>query len=740
MSFKPNLSRFNKRHKVPTIFQMEATECGAASLSMIFAYYKNYISLEQLRIECNVTSGGSSAASLLSVARNHGFNAKGVRYFLPNLKQSHFPMILFWDYIHYVILEGIKGNKYYINDPGEGRKVLSKEEFEKKFTGICLLFEPSADFKATNKLPPSNLSILGKYVSKNIPEYAFLSLITGLLICFGLFLPFFVKNLFDNVITGNTSENLNNFFLIPSCIVFLLSFCFTYLQKIVIARLEMKISLSEARHIISHAFKLPLMFFKQRYSGDLSQRISSIEDLSLLIGFTPVICILSLISIIVYGVAMFFYSSFMAMIVFSFALFYFFAFFKLSKKLTEQSKKMGNEIGTSYGWNADAIRVIDTIQSNGSSSFLFERCVGYINKVIRTHSEKTTSSNLIEILPMITLSLFTAFIYGYGGWSFNRGELALGDILAFQILSLNFLQPITTLILSGSHLAISRASFDRINDILDHKTDTYYQNLNLEEEEKVRKEIYSQMGKTLSGHVELRHVTFGYNREKEPLIKDFSLTIKPKQRIVFLGKSGSGKSTLAQLICGLLEPWSGKILFDGKELKRIPKDILAQSLSYVNQDITLFEGSIRDNLSFWNPAVIEQNMISALHTACIDKQINELPSRLDSHVLSGGSNFSGGERQRIELARALTNSPSILVLDEATSALDPIVEAQIENRLRREGCTCLVIAHRLSTVRNADQLVVLEKGQIIEQGRHEELKDKNGPYSKLLSSTENDLL
>lgn len=321
----------------------------------------------------------------------------------------------------------------------------------------------------------------------------------------------------------------------------------------------------------------------------------------------------------------------------------------------------------------------------------------------------------------------------------ESGGNGLGDVLAFQILSLNFIQPFSTIIVSGSHLATARSNFDRINDILDHKVDLPSEELNLERE-KVRKRIYSRSGQTLSGQIELRHVTFGYDKTRDPLIKDLSLTINPKQRVVLLGKSGSGKSTLAQLVCGLIKPWEGEILFDGEELNTISRDILAQSLSYVNQDIALFEGSIRDNLSLWNPTILEQDMIAALHTACIDKQVNELPGRVDARVLPGGSNFSGGERQRIELARALTNSPSILVLDEATSALDPIVEAQIESRLRCEGYTCLVIAHRLSTVRNADQLVVLEKGQIVERGRHEELKDQKGPYSQLLSSTENSLL
>ena len=466
-----------------------------------------------------------------------------------------------------------------------------EEDFAKKFTGICLLLEPSADFKPTNELPPSNLQIFWPYVAKNISEYIYLCLTSGILVCLGLFLPFLVKNFFDNVVTGDISQNLSHSFLIASVGILLVSFGFTYLNKVILARLEMKISLTEARHIISHTLKLPLKFFKQRYPGDLSQRLSSIESLSLLIGFAPVMVFLSLLSIGAYGIAMFFYSSFMATIVFVFAFLYVFAFSKLSKKMTEQSKRMGNDLGISYGWSADAIHVMDTIKANGSTSFLFERCIGYMNKVIRAYSEMIISSNIVGILPMLTLSLFTAFIYGYGGWSFSQGHMGLGEVLAFQMLSLNFLQPISNLIFSGSRLAQSRSSFDRINDIIHHETDPYHLESNQEKQEEVRKKIRSRPGKTLSGHVELRQVTFGYDKEKEPLIKDLSLTIQPKQRVVLLGKSGSGKSTLVQLFCGLMEPWSGKILFDGEELKSIPKDILAQSLSYVNQDIALFEGT-----------------------------------------------------------------------------------------------------------------------------------------------------
>ena len=734
MDFKPNLSFFRKRHKVPTIFQMEATECGAACLSMVFSYHKNWLPLEQLRVECHITHGGASAATLLSVARSHGFQAKGIQTSLARLKNSRFPLILFWDYIHYVVLEGVSGDKYYVNDPAEGRKTFHEEEFKKKFTGICLLFEPGENFKPNNQTPPSNLKVLWPYISKNIPEYIYLCLTAGLLVAFGLYLPFFIKNLFDNVIQDPAAHSFNHPILLPTCLVLLMSLGFNILQKVVLARLEMKINFMEARQIVSHTLKLPLMFFKQRYPGDLSQRLSSIESLSLLIGFAPVMVILSLVSLTVYGIAMFFYSQFMATIVCGFAVVYLFTFSRLSKKLTEESNKMGNESGVSYGWSANAIKVIDTIKSNGSSAFLFERCIGYVNKVIRAYNQVLNRSNLIGLLPITILTLFTAFIFSYGGWAFHQGQMALGDILAFQMLSLNFLQPISTIITSGSQLATSRANFDRINDILHHQPDTFYQNPHTEKKDQIRKKINAQAERTLSGAIELRNVTFGYDRKKEPMIEGLSLTIRPKERIVFLGKSGSGKSTLAQLICGLMEPWSGDILFDGEKISLIPPDILAQSISYVNQDVALFDGTIRDNLSFWNPNFIEQDMMSALNIACIDKQINERPNRLDTLVLSGGSNFSGGERQRLELARALTNSPSILILDEATSALDPIIEAEIESRLRREGYTCIVIAHRLSTVRNADQLIVLDKGHIVEQGRHEELIAKEGYYNQLLSN------
>ena len=727
MNFKPNLPPSGKRFAVPNIMQMELTECGAASLGMIFSYYKNWMPLEDLRLECGVTQHGSNAALLLSVARKYGFIAKGVRSDLPSLKNLFFPMILFWNQNHFVVLEGIKKGKYYINDPANGSEILSEDVFRESFSHICLLMQPGPHFRPNNQLPPSELKNLIFYISQNRSDFLFICLITILLAIPGVLLPFFIKIFVDSISNSYGSDHSTTLFFTMICLVCSLSLALSWFQHEVIARFEMKLSINISKNLVQHILRLPLEYFAQRFPGDICQRLRSVEILASLVS-GPASHVMSLSLMIIYGVAMFFYSRIMTcgLLIMSFLLL--FIFFKIFKKRADNSQKLQNEIGQAQGVAAADLRAIETLQANGNIHSFFERCSGFQARTINSFQKENIYTLITGILPMATTATTAIFVLGYGGWMLGQNIISLGDLLAFQTLSLGFMAPLSNFMAMGGQLSTSKAHFNRINDVMNYKEDTFFQSSK-------KKKLSQLPTKNLSGNIELCNITFGYDRNAEPLFENFCLSIKPQERIAILGKSGSGKSTLAQLICGLRQPWSGKILFDGEELHEIPNEIVVNSFSYVNQDIFLFEGTVRENLSLWNTLISEANMISALQDACIHNEIYARPEQLDSPVLGSGANFSGGERQRLEIARALSSRPSILILDEATSALDPIVESKIEDHLRRRSCTSIIIAHRLSTIRDANQLILLEQGKIIERGRHEELKDKNGPYHNLLLSS-----
>lgn len=739
MSFRANLPPSGKRFAVPSIMQMEITECGAACLGMIFAYYKNWIPLEDLRIECGITRHGSNAAILLSVARKHGFVAKGISCDLQNLKNHPFPMIVFWNYNHFVILEGIKKGQYYINDPASGPDVLSKNAFQQSFSRICLLIQPGPHFRPNNQSPPSELKNLLSYISQNKSDFSFICLITSLLAIPGLCFPLLVKIFVDDILPLQKIGHLPPWFVITAGLIFLSSLGLSWLQYTVIARFEMKLAVSVSKNLFTHILRLPLEYFSQRFPGDISQRVRSVEILSTLIS-GPASNIISLSLILLYGMAMIFYSPPMAYIIFAFTLILLIVFFKVFRKRANNSLRLENEIGQAGGVAAADLNAIETIQANGSTRSFFERCSGWQARTISSFQKEHIYTLITGILPIIGSTIIGLLVLGYGGWSYGQNVISLGDLLAFQALAMNFMAPLATFIALGGQLATSKAHFSRINDIMNYPQDRLCHSFSTERDIATTTNTIEKLPpphfptKKLSGNIELRNITFGYDPNTSPLFENFSLSIRPQERIALVGPSGSGKSTLAELICGLRRPWSGQVLFDGEELHNIPSEIVVQSFSYVGQDIFLFEGTVRENLSLWNPLISGEDMIAALKDACIHDKIYSRPGRLDSQIVGSGQNFSGGERQRLEIARALSNRPSILVLDEATSALDPIVEAQIEDYLRRRSCTCIVIAHRLSTIRSANQLILLDGGKIVEQGSHQELKKLNGFYCRLLSS------
>ena len=372
----------------------------------------------------------------------------------------------------------------------------------------------------------------------------------------------------------------------------------------------------------------------------------------------------------------------------------------------------------------NGLHIMETLKSTGSEDGFFINWIGLHANSINSQQKIMFYNQVLLIGPTLLTGLTTVTVLGWGSWQIMQGQLTIGTLLAFQMLAAAFHAPLGTLLGLATNIQKIRGDLLRLSDVQYHPPDPL---LLTTSSLPVAKDA-----KKLEGAVTLRQVTFGYSRLDPPFVHELNLTVEPGQRLAIVGASGSGKSTISKLIAGLYTPWSGEILFDHHPHTTIPRAVLSNSLSLVDQDIFLYEGTCRENLTLWNPAVSDSDIYQALQDACIEEEVL-VHGGLDQEMVENGANFSGGQRQRLEIARALAINPSILLLDEATSALDSIIEQSIYQNLKRRGCTLIIIAHRVSTIRDCDQILVLEQGKIVEQGRHEFLMKKNGRYTTLMN-------
>lgn len=709
---------------------MEAVECGAASLGMILGYYGKYVPLEELRYECGVSRDGSNALNVIKAAKHYGLNAKGLRMNLEQLDQFNKPVIIFWGFYHFVVLEGIKKGFYYLNDPAMGHRKCSREEFEKNFTGIILTFEPSETFEKLGKKNGSFFSVLGE-MSIEKKTLLFVFFCGFLLSVSGILIPTFSRIYIDSILIPQRDEWLK-----PLLGTMLLVAAFTsvvsYLQQKTLLSLENRIAVQQSSRFFYHLLKLPLAFFMQRYAGNLNATMTSGEQMASLLGNQFLLAFVNLIFSSFYIIMMFQYDLLLTLISLAFTILNIVTVFFISKKFKEAYHLLLSDELKLSGIAVSGIQTIETLKATGQESIFFTRLADQYSQLqnkLFGISKKTLLYNSIpqmfEFISMLLLLLI-------GGLRIMNASLTIGSFVAFQTLNVSLYIPVRAFIQSMLFVQRSDADKKRLEDVLKYPTDT---SLN-------REVNHESLFKKLSGKIEISNLTFGYSRLEKPLIKDFNLTIEPGKRIALVGLSGSGKSTLGKLIVGLLQPWSGEILYDGMSLKEIPISMSAASISYVEQDVILFTGTVRENLTLWDKNIAESDMISAAKDACIHDEITGFSgkepgnSEYEYRFTEFGNNISGGMRQRIEIARCLAKNPSILIMDEATSALDSKTELEIDLNIRKRGCSVIVISHRLSTIRDCDEIIVLENGQVAERGRHEELMVRNNAYAHLVNHSQ----
>ncbi len=710
------------RVRTPTVLQMEAVECGAASLAIILAHFGRYVPLEELRAACGVSRDGSKATNVLRAARGYGLIATGWRKEVSELRSLPLPVVVFWNFNHFLVVEGFGPGKVYLNDPAGGPRVVSEQEFDGAYTGVVLTFTPGPDFRAGGA-PQRLTTALAARLRGCRQALAFVVLVGLVLTVPGLAVPAFSKVFVDDYLIGGMHSWLWPI-LLGMGLTAVLRAVLSAIQQRYLLRLQTKLALSTSGTFFWHVLRLPYEFFTQRFGGEIGARVQINDQVAQILSGQLASTVLGMLQIVFYGAVMISYSARLAAVVVVAAALNAATLQYVARRRVDQSRRQQQETSKLTGTAMSGLQMIETLKATGAESDFFNRWAGYQAKVMNASQDLAASNQGVGVVPALLAALSAAAVLGWGALMVMHGQLSAGTLVAFQSLMASFGGPVAGLVGMAGTLQQLEGGMNRLDDVLRYAADP---------QAGVDPDAAADLAAPrLSGAVELRDVSFGYSRLDLPLIEHFSLTLRPGDRVAIVGGSGSGKSTVAKLVSGLHEPWSGEVLFDGVPRRQVPRAVLHRSVAVVDQDIFMFEGSVRENITLWDETIDDDVVVGATKDASIHGDVAARPGGYGSGVAEGGANFSGGQRQRLEIARALVAQPSVLVLDEATSALDPVTEVRIDESLRRRGCTCLIIAHRLSTIRDCDEIVVMDRGKIVQRGTHDQLMEEGGFYASLI--------
>jgi NHLM bacteriocin system ABC transporter peptidase/ATP-binding protein len=703
---------------------MEATECGAAALAIVLGYYGRFVPLEELRIDCGVSRNGSQAINLLKAARRHGMIAKGAQVEDPALlSEIDFPFIVFWELDHFVVLEGIRNDRFFLNDPATGRRRVDLERFDRAFTGIVLLLEPGPGFERQGSAP----GLIGPLLSRldgAAAEIGFVTAATLALVVPGIVVAGASKVFVDSVLVRDLTDWAYPL-IVGLLIAGALRGALTWVQEKALMRLQIKLSLIHSTTFLWHILHLPVSFHGQRYVGDIAERARANERIANLISGELTAALVGLISATLYAAAMLFLAWQIAAAAIAVASLMAAMFLSSARVIGDRSRLLLQRQGQLAGLEANALLSTESLKGSGWEDVFFKRWAGLHAETINTQQQLETVDTALSSATHLLYAMSTVVLIGYGSVLIIRGEISAGTLVALQSLLIGLLAPLATLVGLGQQAQEIRGDLMRLQDGLSQSPDPYYG--------APRRSLRKSDSGTRIDKVRVAGLTFGYSPVDGPVLTNVGFELERGKRIAMVGETGSGKSTLGRLLCRCYTPWSGRILIDDVPLEDVVPDRLARLVALVEQDTCLFEGTVLDNLTLWTPGVAVERLQRAVSDACLDDVLSGRGGLL-GRVQEGGVNFSGGERQRLEIARALVAEPAVVVLDEATASLDRMLERRIFENLKRRGCALLIITHRLSALADCDEILVFAGGRVIERGTHGDLLALGGAYRELLAA------
>ncbi|MFN8535040.1 MAG: NHLP family bacteriocin export ABC transporter peptidase/permease/ATPase subunit [Dehalococcoidia bacterium] len=707
-----------KRVQTPTILQMEAVEGGAAALAIVLAYYGRWATLTELRQTADVSRNGVNPANVVKAARVYGLVAESRRTERSAVGTLPLPFIATWGFNHFVVVEGMDRDRYYLNDPALGRRTADAKEFGEFFTGITMVMQPGPEFRRGGAAPDAVRSLAGRLAASRRGLVA--ALLTGILLVLpGLAVPAFTRVFIDDYLVRAIPGWVPR--MIAGMIVAaLLVGILTVLQQRLLLRLNLTLGLVMASRFFWHVLRLPVDFFNQRYAGDISTRVALNDQVAGVFSGRIAAVGLALVTVVFYVALMLLYDPVLTAIGTTLVALNVVALRAVAHRRIDLSRQLLRSQLVLQGAVYHGLARIETLKATSSEPSFFASWAGQHAKVANKIQALGLSNQILVVAPPLLELLTTGAILTIGGLRVIEGDISVGTLVAFQALMLSVSAPIGRFVNLGSSIQQVQSSIEKLDDVLENDPDP---------------SLSAPVGSParLTGKLELRGLSFGYSRIDAPLIDSLDLTVLPGSRVALVGPTGSGKSTIAKLIAGLYQPWSGEVLLDGIPRSQLPRQTVTGSLAMISQDIVLFAGTVRDNITLWDDTISDRDVVAAARDACIHDEIAARPGSYSSLIAEDGRDLSGGQRQRLEIARALAGNPSILVLDEATSTLDPITEQQIDRNLRRRGCSCLIVAHRLSTIRDCDEIIVLDHGKVVQRGAHDELKAVDGPYARLIA-------
>lgn len=708
--------------KTPTLIQMETVECGAASLGIILSYYGKHLPLEVLRRECGVNRDGCKASNIMKAARRMNLEAKGVRCSADELHTLPLPAIIHWEFNHFLVLEGIDGDRVHLNDPGFGHRRMDMKEFRSSYTGVAMLMKPGEGFTRGG----TRFNVVKEIAKKLVTEkgaLVFILVASLLAVMPGLAHPVFSQLFLDEILSGKHQDWLRPL-LFGMFLTGIIDVSLTGLRAWCLTRWQTRLTLGDSSSFFWHILRLPVTFFQQRYSGEIAVRVHFNETVADVLTGRAATVALDLLIAVFFLFLLLNYSVRLTLIGVFFSLLNLFLLSVMRKRLLELSMRIQQDTGKAMGSSIGGLQAIETIKANGNENDFFAKWAGFQARRIQGSQQLDMAAMALSVGPMFFNAVNTAVIMLIGGFEIMDGMMTAGVFMAFRSLMGNFEAPIQKIFSMGQMLQSTEMQMQRLDDV---------KNYPVEETSHIEPKAGDTF-RRLNGMVQLRDISFGYSPLDPPLISYFDLTILPGRWVALVGGSGSGKSTVSNVANGLFPPWSGEVLFDGKQRQEIPKAVLVNSIASVSQDVQIFSGTARENISLFDPSIPDPDIIKAAQDAMIHDDLTRLEGGYEHVLREGGSNLSGGQRQRLVIARALAINPSILIFDEATSALDPVTEEQVLTNIRRRGCTCLMVAHRLSAFRDCDEIIVLDYGKVVQRGTHSEMIKMDSPYRRLVAN------